>query len=70
MLTNEADKIERKTLSFEQSVLTNLRESCSLKGVAKGFFVIINSFSNIFYLDRKILPCFKRIHEKFWEKNP
>ena len=29
----------------------------------------INSFSNIFYLSRKNLPCFKRKQEKFREKH-
>ena len=33
------------------------------------FFEKINSFSNIFYLKRKILPCFKRKQEKICGKN-
>ena len=34
------------------------------------FFVKINSFSNLFfYLNRKILPCFKRKQENFVKKN-
>ena len=32
------------------------------------FFVKINSFSNIFDLNGKILPCFKRKQEKIREK--
>ena len=32
------------------------------------FFVKINSFCNIFDLNRKILPCFKRKQEKIREK--
>ena len=40
----------------------------SFKGAAKCLFVKINSFSNIFDLIRKILPCFKRKQEKIHEK--
>ena len=41
----------------------------SFKGAAKClFFVKINFFSNIFYLNGKILPRFKRKQEKFGEK--
>ena len=41
----------------------------SFKVAAKCLFLVkINSFSNIFYLNRKILPCFNRKQEKFREK--
>ena len=39
-----------------------------LKELQSVFFVKINSFSNVFDLNRKILPCFKRKQETFREK--
>ena len=42
----------------------------SFKGAAKCLvFVKINSFSNIFDLNRKVVPCFKWKQEKCHEKN-
>ena len=38
------------------------------RGATKCLFAKINSCSNMFDLNRKILPCFKRKQEKFWEK--
>ena len=41
----------------------------SFKGAAKCLFLQINSFSNIFDLNRKILPCFRWKIQKICEEN-
>ena len=50
---------------FQEKCLVHI---CILKELQSFFFVKMNSFSNIFDLNRKILPCFKRKQENFPKK--